>query len=203
MPPRRIPIPASASDLGSYSGGGARVGTTRSVVDVLWMSAAPSRRFSSSVHGLALTCQLRPPTSSQRSCMRTRERATARSLSVEAQHVRLRRSRAAPCMLESSYALRKSTTPSRRSFLSVHGRASTCQPRPPTSSRRSRVRTRERATARSLSGGGAACALAARACCAALAGAGPCPMEAHCASEAALSLDVRPRSDVPAAASNE
>ena len=30
-----------------------------------------------------------------------------------------------------------------------------------------------------------------------------CRMEAHCASETALSLDARPRSDVPAAASNE
>ena len=78
----------------------------------------------------------------------------------------------------------------------------TCQPRPPTSSRCSRVRTRERATARSLSGGGAARALAACACLAVLIGVGPCLMEARCASETALSFGAQPSSDVSAAASN-
>ena len=71
----------------------------------------------------------------------------------------------------------------------MQGRAPTCQPRPPTSSRRSRVRTRERATrARSLSGGGAARALAARARRAALVVVGPCPIEGHCTSETASLL---------------
>ena len=55
----------------------------------------------------------------------------------------------------------------------------------------------------SLSEGGAARALAACVCCAALIGVGPCSMEAHCASETALSLGARPRSVVPAVASNK
>ena len=54
----------------------------------------------------------------------------------------------------------------------------------------------------SLSGGGAARALSACARRALLVGVGPCPMEAHRASETALSLGARPRSDVPAAAYN-
>ena len=114
----------------------------------------------------------------------------------EAHHARLRRLRAAPRWFESVYALRKPTAPARRPSASVHGRFSTCWPRPPTSSRRSRVRTRERATARSLSGEGTPRALAALARCAALVGVSPCPMNAHCASETALSLGARPYSDV-------
>ena len=55
----------------------------------------------------------------------------------------------------------------------------------------------------SLSGECAARALATCARRAALVEVGPCPMEAHCASETALSLGARPRSDVPAAASNK
>ena len=173
-------------------------------VHALWKPTAPARRPSPSVHGRAPTCQPRPPTSSRRCACAHSERATARSLSrEEAQHARLRRARAAPRWLESVHALWKPTAPARRPSPSVHGRAPTCQPRPPTSSRLARVRTRERATARSLSGGGAARALAACARRAALVGVGPCPMEAHCASETALSLGARPCSDVPAAASNE
>ena len=85
----------------------------------------------------------------------------------------------------------------------MHGRAPTCQQRPPTSSRRSRVRTRERATARFLSGGGAARAFPACARCAAVVEVGSCPMNAYSVSEAALSLGARTCLDVPAAASDE
>ena len=63
--------------------------------------------------------------------------------------------------------------------------------------------TRERATVRSLSGGGAPRALAARALHAALVGVGPYSMEAHRASETALSLGAWPCSDVTVAASNQ
>ena len=55
----------------------------------------------------------------------------------------------------------KPTAPAKSLFPLVHGRDSTCQPRPPTSSRRLSVRARERTTVRSLSGGGAPRALAA------------------------------------------
>ena len=168
----------------------------------------PASRPSPTLHGRAPTCKPRPPTSSRRSSVRTRERATARSLSrgrrratracgvcvprraswsrfipyetplrqrdgplprctavlrrasrglqraagvrvcahanvppnalsrEEAQHARMRRARAAPRWLEFVPALWKPTAPRRRPFLSVHGRAPTCQPRPPTSSRR-------------------------------------------------------------------
>ena len=120
----------------------------------------------------------------------------------EAHHARLRRVRAAPRWLESTFVTWTPTAPATRPSPSVHGRALTCQPRPPTSSRRSRVRTRQRANARSLSRGGAPRALAAHARCSALAGVGPCPMKGDCASETALSLGARPRSDVPAAAPN-
>ena len=54
-------------------------------VPALWKPSAPARRLSPSVHGHAPTCQPRPPTSSSRhSRVRTRERATARSLLEEA-----------------------------------------------------------------------------------------------------------------------
>ena len=63
---------------------------------------------------------------------------------------------------------------------------------------------RKSATARALSLGRRRLrALAVCARRAALVGVGPCPMEALCASEMALSLGARPRSDVPAAASNK
>ena len=81
-----------------------------------------------------------------------RERVTALTLCwEEAQHSRLRRARAPPRWLESAHVLRKHAVPARRPPPSVHGFASTCRPRPPTSSRRSRVRTRELATGRALS----------------------------------------------------
>ena len=66
-----------------------------------------------------------------------------------------------------------------------------------------RVYARQNATALSLSGGGASRALVASARCAALVGVGSCPMQAHRASKTALSLGARPRSDVPAKASNK
>ena len=50
------------------------------------------------------------------------------------------------------------------------------------------MRTRDRATSRSPSGGGAARALATCARPAALVGVGPCPTEAHCSRETALSV---------------
>ena len=121
----------------------------------------------------------------------------------EAHHARLRSARAAPRWLMSVHTLWKPTAPARRPSPSVHGRAPTCQPWPPASSRRSRERTRERATARSLSGRSAPRALAACTRRAALVGVVSCPMEAHCASESTLSLGARPCSDVPAVASNE
>ena len=96
--------------------------------------------------------------------MCARKKAPLRACSLsreEAQHARLRRARAAPRWLDSVQTLWKPTAPAGRPCPSVHGRASTCQPRPPTSRRSSRVRTRNRAPARSLSGGGAARALAA------------------------------------------
>ena len=100
-------------------------------------------------------------------------------------------------------ALGKPTAPARWPSPSLHGRAPTCQPGPPTSIRRSRVRTRERATTRSLSGGGTARALAVCARRAVLVVVGPRPMKARCASETALSLVAQPCSDVPTAATNE
>ena len=118
--------------------------------------------------------------------------------------MRSRRVRFAPIWLESVYTLWMPTVPARRPSPSVHGRAPTCQPRPPTSSIQSRVCTCERAIVRSVSGGGALCALAVCMRRAALVGVDSCPMEIHCASEMAPSLDARPCSDVPgAAASNE
>ena len=63
---------------------------------------------------------------------------TARALSLsltlsqeEAQHARLRRARAAPRWLESVHTPWKPTAPAGRPSPSVHGRAPTCQPRPP------------------------------------------------------------------------
>ena len=104
-------------------------------VHALWKPTAPARRPSPSVHGRAPTCQPRPPTSSLLAHVRKKKRHCARSLSrEEAQHARLRRARAAPRWLESVHALWKPTAPARRPSPSVHGRAPTCQPRPPTSS---------------------------------------------------------------------
>ena len=100
-------------------------------------------------------------------------------------------------------ALRKLVAPARRLSSSLHSRAPTCQPGPPSSSRRSRVRTRDRATACSVLGGGAARALAVCARRATLVRNGPYPMEARCASVTAIYLGARPCSDVAAAASNE
>ena len=132
------------------------------------------------------------------------KRHCARSLSrEEAQHAGYCRARAGPRWLELFPALWKPTAPVRRPSPSVHDHSLTCQPRPPTSSRRLRVRTRKRATARSLSGGGAPHALAARARCAVLVGVGSYHSNAHCASETALFLCARPCSDVPAASSNK
>ena len=130
--------------------------------------------------------------------------ATTRTLKREVtSQARLRRARPRPRCSESVRVLWKPATPSRWRSHSVRGRALTCQSRPPMSSRRARVRTRERATAHSLSGGDAASALAARARQAALFGVSPCPSEAHCAVESALSLGARSCTDVPAVASDE
>ena len=118
-------------------------------------------------------------------------------------HARLWRLRDAPRWLESVPGLPKPTAPAIRPFSSTHCRALTCQPRPPKSSRRSRVGTHERATRCSHSGVGAARARAACARRVALVGVGPRPTKARCTSEAALSHGARSYSDVPAAASSE
>ena len=118
-------------------------------------------------------------------------------------HARLWRLRDAPRWLESVPGLPKPTAPAIRPFPSTHCRALTCQPRPPKSSRRSRVGTHERATRCSHSGVGAARARAACARRVALVGVGPRPTKARCTSEAALSHGARSYSDVPAAASSE
>ena len=123
----------------------------------------------------------------------------------DAQHARLRSARAALRWLESVHTSWKPSAPAKRPSRSVHGRVSTCQPRPPTSSLVAHVRKKKSATARalSLSGGSTARALAARVRPDALVGSDPCPMEPHCASETALSLSERPCSDMPAADSSE
>ena len=172
-------------------------------VHALRKPTAPARRPSPSVHGRAPTCQPRPPTSRRSSRVRTHDRATTRSPSGGGAARALATCARRAALVVSVHALRKPTVPARRPSSSVHGRAPTCQPRPPTSRRSSRVRTRDRATTRSPSGGGAARALATCARLAALVGVGPCSMEAHCASETALSVGARPCSGMPAAASNE
>jgi len=122
----------------------------------------------------------------------------------EAHHAHLRRARAAQRWLESIHALRGFTAPARRHTPSVHGRAPTCQPRPPTSSRRCVcAHANAPPPALSLSGGGAPRALAARALGAALVGVSLYLMEAHCASEITLSLGARPCSNMSGAASKE
>ena len=61
-------------------------------VYALYKATAPARVLSLSVHGRAPTCQHRVPTSNRLARVRTRDRATARSLSgEEAQHASLRR----------------------------------------------------------------------------------------------------------------
>ena len=89
------------------------------------------------------------------------EEDTQASVCGSGRNWRLRSTHAAPRLLKPVHALRKPASPAGRPSPSVHGRALTCQPRPPTSSRRSRVHAHERATARSLSGGGAEHALVA------------------------------------------
>ena len=137
----------------------------------------------------APTRQPRPPTGSWCSHVRTRERATACLLSGggagSAPVARARRAAlvgVSPCPMEAQCA---SNTASLRRCTAVLEPCSTCQPRSPTSSRRSRVHTRKRGTARSLSGGGAARAFAARARSAAPVRVDLCPIKAHCASETA------------------
>ena len=103
----------------------------------------------------------------------------------EAHHARLPGVCAAPRWLESVHGLRKPTTPARRPSFSVHGRAPTCQPQPPTSGLLAHMRTRERAIACSHSGGDIAHALAPRAHRTALVGVGPCLVKAHYAIKTA------------------
>ena len=157
----------------------------------------------SSLHGRAQTCQPRPPTSSRSSRVRARVHATARSLSGGGAARALAACARRVALVGVAHVLYNRTAPSRRPFFSVHGRAPTCQPRPPTSRRRMLLRTRERVPARSLAGGGAPRALAACARHTALIGAGMFSMTTHCVSRTALSLVARSCSDVPAAASNE
>ena len=89
-------------------------------------------------------------------CAHTQSRHCSASSRDEAQHARLRRARAVLRWLASVQVLWKLTAPARRPSESVHGGASTCQPRPPMSGRRLHERTREFSTARSLSEQGAA-----------------------------------------------
>ena len=138
------------------------------------------------------------------SCAHTRTRNSALSLSRR-RNPRARGALASRCTkwnrsipLGSPPRQRDGPLPRSKTVL----RGASHQPRPPTSSQRSRVRTRECANARSLWGGGAARALAVHAHRAALVAVGPHPTLAHCVSETALSLGARPCSDAPAAASN-
>ena len=85
----------------------------------------------------------------------------------------------------------------------MHGRAPTCQPRSPTSSFLAHAQDKALPRVLSLLGEGAARTLAACALRGTLVGVGPCSTKAPCASETALILGARPRSDMPAAASNE
>ena len=128
----------------SLSGGGAarrlvacarRAGCWLELFPALWKPTAPARRPSPLVHGRALTCQPRPPTSSFLAHVCKMKRHRARSLSrEEAQHARLRCMSALRRWLDLVRALRKPTALARRPYPLVHGRALTCQPRPQTSS---------------------------------------------------------------------
>ena len=69
-----------------------------------------------------------------RRCARNNATARALSLGRRRSTARLQRARAAPRWLESVPALWKPIAPARRPSPSVHGRAPTCHPRPPTSS---------------------------------------------------------------------
>ena len=113
---------------------------------------APCASKTALSHG-ARPCSNVPAAASDRqlSCAcAPKKRYRARSLSrLQAQHARLRRARAAPRWLESVPALWKLTAPARRPSPSMHGRAPTCQPRPPTSSCLAHVR-KKNATARAF-----------------------------------------------------
>ena len=110
--------------------------------------AAPARGLSPSARGRGATCQLRPPTPSQRRVSRS---AGAPALAVsgeEAQHSSLLAR--APCRAGCGRPMpRKSTAPARGLSPSARGRGATCQLRPPTPSQR-RV-SRAQARLRSLS----------------------------------------------------
>ena len=198
---------------GSLCGGGvARASATCARAAPRWLESvrvireatAPARSLVPSVQGRAPRGQLRPPMRSPLSCDRGRARHCAGSLwGGGTTRAPSTRARAVPRWSESTRFLRKATAPARNLPPSMQGRAPTCHPRPPTRSPLSRDRARARHCARSLLRGGAARALAALVCSAALVGVEPCPMEAHCASETALSLGARPCSDVPSTASNE
>ena len=153
-----------------------------------------------------------PATASKREAYLARaqvKKRNPRALSLseeEAQHARLRRARAPPRWLESDHTLQKHTVPAGRPSSSMHGRAPSCQPRPPNGKLTcicAIVKKQKAQTARalSLSGGSAARALSRFARPAALVGARPYPTKAYCPSGAAFSLGARPCSYVRAAAS--
>ena len=146
------------------------------------------------------SCGLRPPVGE---CVCVHANAPPRARSrEEAQHARSRRACAAPPLLGVGSCPIKAHCTSEADLFSVHGRALTYQPWPPTSSRRLRVRTLERATRFSLGRRRSTRACGVRAPHR-TGRSGTCSLEAHCAIETALFLGARTCSDVPAAASDD
>ena len=149
-------------------------------------------------------CQPRPKKNCFLAHLRKKKIHPALSLSrEEAQHARLRCARAVPRWLESVAALWKPTVPARRLSSSVHGRAPTCQTRPQTSRFLAHVRKKPSATARALSAGRRRSTLAGEVHAPRRAGWSRfLPYGSPLASKTAFFVGARPRSDVPAAASN-
>ena len=96
---------------------------------------APARGLSPSARARGATCQLRPPTPSQRRV--SRGAGALRSLSLgRRRSTRACCARAVPRWLWSAYAHRKGTAPARGLSPSARARGATCQLRPPTPSQR-------------------------------------------------------------------
>ena len=96
---------------------------------------APAGRPLPPVHGRAPTCELRPLNEKlNRACAQVKKRkprALSRSLSGGGAARTLASTRAPSHWLESGHTLWKPTAPAKRPSPLVHGRASTCEPRPP------------------------------------------------------------------------
>ena len=147
------------------------------------------------------TCELQPPTPSQRRVSRA-----AQALSwEETQHSKLLRARAVSRWLRSAHTLKVITLPAKGLSPSARARGAECRRRPPTPSQRrwySTAHARRRSLARCLRGGGAALELPLRARRAAVVVVGPHAKSSHCAGEWAFSFGTSPWCDVPSAASN-